>query len=96
MPTLCVAQTKLVGDGEEGARVTRPIGGVAGGGAHIGDQQDVWQAWTGPRAARGLRRGGRWNRTVGHEERNELGGAARAQEEYEGVQKSRAASRRVL
>ena len=65
VPTLCVAQAKAVGGGEEGAHVARPIGGVAGGGAHVGDQQDVRQAWTGPGAGRGPRGGGTWNRTVG-------------------------------
>ena len=96
MPTLCVAQVKAVGRGEEGAPVARPTGGVAGRGAHVGDQQDVRQAWTGPGAGPGLWGGGSWNRTVGQEGSRKFGGAARAQEGYEGVQKSGTAPRRVL
>ena len=95
MPTLCVAQMKAVGGVDKRAHVARSTGNVAGGGAHVGNQQDVWQAWTGPGAGRGLRRGGTWNRTVGHEGRRGIGRAARAQEGYEEEQTSRAASRGV-
>ena len=43
---LCVAWTKAVGGCEEGAHVARPTGGVAGKGAHVGDQQaGVDRSW---------------------------------------------------
>ena len=48
MPTLCVALTTAVGGREEGTHVARPTGSFAGGEAHVGDQQDVRQAWTDP------------------------------------------------
>ena len=54
MCPLCVAPTKAVGGGEEGTHVARPTGGVAGGGAHVGDQQDVRQAGTDPGSGHGL------------------------------------------
>ena len=41
VPTLCVAQAKAVGGGEEGAHVAGPTGSVAVRGADVGDQQDV-------------------------------------------------------
>ena len=87
---------KPVGDGEEGAHVARPTGGVAGGRAHVGDQQDVRQAGTDPGSGHRLGRGGAWDRTVGQEGRSEYGGAARAQEGYEGIQEGGPAPRGVL
>ena len=96
MPALCVALTKAVGGGEERAHVARPTGGIAGGRAHVGDQQDVWQAGTNPGSGHGLRRGGAWDRTVGQEGKIEYGGAARAQEGYEGIQEGGPAPRGVL
>ena len=80
LPTLYVAQTMAVGDRKEGAHVARPTGGVAGRGAHVGDQQDVQQACNGPCAGLGLRRGSAWNTTVGNEGRSEFKRDAGAQE----------------
>ena len=41
VPALCVVPAKAVGGGEEGTHVARPTGGVTGGRAHAGNQQDV-------------------------------------------------------
>ena len=59
MPALCVALTKAVCGGEEGTHVARSTGGVAGGGAYVGDQQDVRPAWTDPGTGHGLQGGRR-------------------------------------
>ena len=96
VPVLCVAPTKAVGGREEGAHVARPPGGVAGGRAHVGDQQDVRQAGTDPGSGHGLRRGVAWDLTLGQEEKSEYQGAARAQEGYEGIQEGGPAPRGVL
>ena len=96
MPALCVAPMTAVGAGEEGAHVARPTGSVAGGRAHVGDQQDVRQAGTDPGSGHGLRRSGAWDRTVGQEGRSEYGGAARPQEGYEVIQEGGPVPRRVL
>ena len=65
VPMLCVAQTNAVVGAEEGAHLAGPTGGVARRGAHVGDQQDVRQTWTGPGAGRGLRGGQRMERYGG-------------------------------
>ena len=58
VPALCVAPTKAVGVGEKRMHVARPTGGVAGGRAHAGNQQDVRQAGTDPGSGHELRGGG--------------------------------------
>ena len=91
MLTLCVAQEVAVDGGEERTHVACPAGGVAGEGAHVGEQQEVWQMWADRTAGHRLLRSGAWNSAVGDEGRSDFGGDARAQERYEGVPEGRAA-----
>ena len=93
MLTLCVVQKVAVDGREERAHVARPASSVAGGGAHLGDQQEVRQTLIDPGAGQGLQRSETLNSAVGDEGGSEFGGDACAQERYEGVPESRAAPR---